>query len=229
MASRSSSMVARMRPSGAMSCIVKPPGTVRTLRWRSDRFTAHRERLLDPLSTALNHTSLPLGDHAKPYFPFPTRRKRGSVPGQVGDANRTAVVPSLGVIEKCDAISLRRKSNVADRAAGLVENFANRIFQIDRGHLCDARRQVARPGLQSAQLTSCRISARRSVDHRRFSQNSTLEVETRTRSPAQESEPVRRCARRPEDRRISSPAAAPARNPGSWNKSVADRPFHEAP
>src|ERR1700722_10136382 len=65
-ARRSLSSEARIRPSGAMSCRVKPPGMVSTRRCLPARFTAHMVRLLAPLSKAVNHTSLPCGDHAKP-------------------------------------------------------------------------------------------------------------------------------------------------------------------
>src|SRR5580698_3360542 len=67
MASRSLSMVARMRPSGATSCMVKPPGTLSSRRCFPDKVTAQMDRLLAPFSKAVNHTSFTFGDHAKPY------------------------------------------------------------------------------------------------------------------------------------------------------------------
>src|ERR1700683_1364330 len=66
MATRSVSRVTRTRPSAAISCRVKPPGTARTLRAFPDRSTAQR-LLLVPLSgAAVNQISSPRGDQAKP-------------------------------------------------------------------------------------------------------------------------------------------------------------------
>src|SRR5262249_17521486 len=61
---------------------------------------------------------------------LPPGRERRLLARQIDRANGATVIPPLGVIQKSNAISLRRKTNVTDRSAGLVKHVADRVFQL---------------------------------------------------------------------------------------------------
>jgi hypothetical protein len=65
---RQLSRVNSTRPSGQVSCKLKSAGTRATIRSLPDKLTAYSERS-SPTLAAVNQTSLPLGDQARPIVP----------------------------------------------------------------------------------------------------------------------------------------------------------------
>ena len=88
------------------------------------------------------------------------------------------LVPTLGVIEKGNPVSLGRKADAANGTAGRVENVADRVFQVVAALGAVHNRKIPRP----RRIPVCpdyvlEHFAGRCPDHGRARQRSTLEFE----------------------------------------------------
>src|SRR5947208_2499386 len=118
----------RARPLVLASCSVSVPGALSNSRSLPDKLTPRSERL-NPVAVAVNQTSSPEGDQAKPQSAGPALGQVRLLAAKVDHANRSPVIAQEIVIDKSQVIALGRETQIADPSSGFMQYFANRVFQ----------------------------------------------------------------------------------------------------
>src|SRR5207248_297004 len=118
----------RARPLVLASCSVSVPGALSNSRSLPDKLTPRSERL-NPVAVAVNQTSSPEGDQAKPKALAQRSVKSDFLPLRSTTLTVPPSSPKEIVIDKSQVIALGRETQIADPSSGFMQYFANRVFQ----------------------------------------------------------------------------------------------------